>query len=130
MEQTLTYAWLMNGGDGTFQDPFDTHVLASVLALAIAETKTGGLSLSDCTGLTGAALTALMNAMFPHALSLLERSGVCQEVFISEDERCLRELLARSTTNRTPFQLHLAALVARRSMRPNHRSEEHTSELQ
>src|ERR1019366_7033253 len=105
---------------GTLQDPFDAHVLASMLALAIAETKTGGLSLSDCTGLTGAALTALMNAMFPHALSLLERSGVCQEVFISEDERCLRELLARSTTNRTPFQLHLAALVARRSMRPNH----------
>jgi nitrogen fixation protein NifQ len=120
MEATVTYAWLMNDREGALQDPFDAHVLASVLAVAIAEAKAAGLSLSESTGLSGAALTALMRAAFPQAVSLLERCGGCQEVSISEDERCLRELLVRSTTNRTPFQLHFAALIARRSMRPNH----------
>lgn len=125
MEASVIYAWLMDGREGTLHDPFDAHVLASMLALAIAETKAGGVSLSEGTGLSLATLTGLMSAAFPHALPLLVQHGDCAELSIPEvsipdDERCLRELLTRSTTHRTPFQLHLAALVARRAMRPNH----------
>ncbi len=116
-QATANYEWLMSGKN-TLRDPFDAHVLASVLALAIAETKMGGLPLSESTGLTPAKLNVLMSAAFPHAISLLQDGRA--ELSIQEDERCLRELLTSSATHRTPFQLHLAALVARRAMRPNH----------
>jgi nitrogen fixation protein NifQ len=120
IEPDFSYAWLMGGADGTRCDRFDAHVIASVFALAIAETKTAGLPLSEATGLAGAALTDMMSAVFPHALRLLEDFGRCDELLVPEDERSLRELLTRFSTARTPFQLHLAALIARRAMRPNH----------
>jgi nitrogen fixation protein NifQ len=120
MDVTAIYSALMEGGGGTLLDPFDAHVLASVLALAIAETKTGGLPLSQGTGLTAATLNTLLSKIFPHAPPLLEGDGDGPEVSIPEDERCLRELLMRSTTHRTPFQLCLAALISRRAMLPNH----------
>jgi nitrogen fixation protein NifQ len=120
MEVTVIYSGLMDGGGGTLSDPFDAHVLASVVALAIAESKTGGLPLSEGMGLSAATLRALMSTAFPHALALLEYDSDAPEASIPEDERCLRELLIRSTTHRTPFQLCLAALIARRAMRPNH----------
>lgn len=110
----------MDGRGGTLHDPFDAHVLASILALAIAETRAGAVSLSESTGLTVETVTSLMSFAFPHALPLLEPHAECAELSIPDDELCLRELLMRSTTQRTPFQLHLAALVARRAMRPNH----------
>lgn len=119
MEPTVIYAWLMDGREA-LGDPFDAHVLASMLALAITETKAGGLSISEATGLTAPALTDMMAAAFPYALPLLDGHGSCAELIIPDDERCLRELLMRFTTHRTPFEIRLAALVARRAMRPNH----------
>jgi hypothetical protein len=38
---------------------------------------------------------------------------------VSENERCLRELLARHATHRTRFEMRLAAMIAR-VMHPNH----------
>jgi nitrogen fixation protein NifQ len=51
---------------------------------------------------------------------MLERYGLDAKVSLSEDERCLRELLARHSTSGTWFELQLAALIARRAMRANH----------
>jgi nitrogen fixation protein NifQ len=120
VETHATYDWLMDGAEVTFCDRFDAHVLASVLALAIAETETAGLLLSESTGLTVAAFTDVMRAVFPHALALLEHASGWHELAVAEDERSLQELLMRFSTLRTPLQLHLAALIARRAMRPNH----------
>lgn len=119
MEATVLYAWLMEEA-GRLSDPFDAHLLASLLAVSIAEAEARGLPLSESTGLTGITLTAIMSAAFPHALPVLDQYCGCKEPFLPDDERSLRELLERSTTHRTPFQLHLAALIARRAMRPNH----------
>jgi len=120
MEAIGIYDWLIDGGDVKVRDPLDAHVLASILAIAAAEAKLSGLSISEGTGMDVATLATVLNEVFPHTLSLLESAGDCPELSIPEDERCLRELLLRSTTKRTPFQLHLAVLIARRSTRPNH----------
>jgi nitrogen fixation protein NifQ len=120
VETDVGYDWLMAAAQGTLCDLLDAHVLASVLALAIAETKTAGVHLSEATGLTVAELSEMFSAVFPHAVSLLERFGGCHELSVPEDERSLRELLLRFSTLRTPFRIHLAALIARRAMRPNH----------
>ncbi len=114
------YDWLMDGTRGTFCDRFDAHVLASVLAVAVAETAGSGLSLSETTGLTVAALGDVLSAVFPHALALLERGRGDCELSLPEDERSVRELLTRFARPRTALRLHLAALIARRAMRPNH----------
>jgi nitrogen fixation protein NifQ len=120
VEANAAYDWLMDRAEETGCDRFDDHVLASVYSLAIAEAQTSGTSLSESTGIRSAGLCAMMGVMFPHALALLEDFGGCNELFIPEDERSLRELLTRFSTHRTPFQRHLAALIARRAMRPNH----------
>lgn len=119
MNASVIYAWLMDG-DVVFRDPFDAHLLASLLAVSLAEARAEGFPLCESTGLSFATLKGMVSAAFPHALPLLEQFCPCEEPPIPEEERSLRELLARSTTRRTPFQLHLAALVSRRAMRPNH----------
>jgi len=120
MDANAIYAWLTDGGESARHDPFDTHALASVLAVAITEAKTRGVHLSESTGLTLTELTHLLSETFPHALSFLDQMGAGMGLEVSDDERCLRDLLARFTTHRTPFQRHLAALIAKRAMRPNH----------
>jgi nitrogen fixation protein NifQ len=120
MEAEAAYAWLMDGAGGTFGDRFDAHVLASVLAVAIAETAAAGRPLSDGTGLRGAELAELVGPFFPHALLVMDCSDRSGELDVPEDERSLRELLARYASARSTFELHLATVIARRAMRPNH----------
>jgi nitrogen fixation protein NifQ len=120
VEANVAYDWLMARAEYTVCDPIDAHLLASVYSLAIAEAQTSGTSLSEGTGIRPTALCVVMGAVFPHALALLEDFGGCNELFIPEDERSVRELLTRTSTHRSPFQFHLAALIARRAMRPNH----------
>jgi nitrogen fixation protein NifQ len=120
VEANGAYAWLMEHAEGTICDRTDAHVLASVYSLAIAEAQASGASLSEGTGVRSTGLRAMMGAVFPHALALVEGFGGCDEPFLPEDERSVRELLMRSSTYRSPFEFHLAALIARRAMRPNH----------
>jgi nitrogen fixation protein NifQ len=120
MEATAIYDWLMDGGCDTIRDPFDAHVLASVLAVAMVETKARGVCLSEGTGLPAATHISIMTMAFPHALPLVDLHAESTDLKVPDDEHCLRDLLTRSATQRTPFQIHLAAIIARRSMRPNH----------
>jgi nitrogen fixation protein NifQ len=120
MEAGVAYDWLMDRADGAVCDRFDAHALASIYSLAIAEMQMRGTSLSEGTGIRATALRAMMSAVFPHALPLPGGFGGCGELFVPQDERSLRELLTRFATHRTPFEFHLAALIARRAMRPNH----------
>jgi nitrogen fixation protein NifQ len=119
MEVTAIYDWLVDGSRRAAHAPADTHVVASVIAMAVQEARSGS-ALSVGVGLAGAELRDLLAAFFPQALSLLERFNLDEAVLLSEDERCLRELLVRHATHDTPFETWLASMIARRSMRPNH----------
>jgi nitrogen fixation protein NifQ len=120
LEAPLVYEWLMAGASDALCDPFDAHVLASALALAIAEAGAAEIALDETTGLGAAELAALTAAAFPHAVPAFEHIDTSYELAVPEDERSLRELLLRYSTARTPLQGYLATLIARRSMRPNH----------
>jgi nitrogen fixation protein NifQ len=117
-EAEVAYAWLMGGASQSW-DPFDAHVLASVLALALVETA-DGVRLCEATGLPAGALDDLLAGMFPHAAAFLNSLDVRCDLVVPEDERALRELLVRFSTRRTAFEAGLAVLIARRAMRPNH----------
>lgn len=113
------YRWLMNGSSRSFCEQFDAHLVACVLSLAFEEAQ-DRRSLCEVLGLTPVELTQLAGSFFPHAASLFSGldPGLCPT--LAEDEACLRDLLARSTTERSRFEQQLAAIVARRAQSPNH----------
>jgi nitrogen fixation protein NifQ len=120
MESAEFYGWLMQGGERSACDAFDAHVVASVLSLAVGEADHEGTSVVNGLGLGAQSLTEMVAEIFPHARPLFERLGPGQEPQPAEDESSLRELLLRYTTVGTPLEERLAAIIARRALRPNH----------
>lgn len=104
------YRWLI-GADGDF----DTHVLASILALALAETAAGGCPLAEAAGYTG--LPDDLAVRFPHAVETLTAGGT---LLRGDDELQVLDLLRRGATDGKPLEALLAQMIARRAQRPNH----------
>lgn len=112
------HRWLMGAShDG---DAFDAHVVASILTLAVVEAQTEGRSVLEGVGLDGASLGQMVNDIFPHATPLF--AGFAQDTAssVDEEEACLRDLLQRCSTEGSAFETRLAAMIARRALRPNH----------
>jgi nitrogen fixation protein NifQ len=97
----------------------DAHVVASSIAMAVQEMQPGR-TFTAGLGIAGQELRQFIAAPFPDGVRLLERFGLDEPAFPSEDELCLRELLSRFATTGTWLELRLADLIARRSLRPNH----------
>lgn len=119
MQAADIYAWL-TARPNMGCDGFDSHVVASILSLSLWEAETARTAVVDGVGLDGETLADLAKEMFPHTAPVFSiwRGQACSEP--TEDEVCLRGLLRQSMTLGTPFQNQLAAMVARRCMRPNH----------
>ncbi len=119
MQPADIYTWLTTqpnlGCDG-----FDSHVAASIIALALWEAETGRLQVTDTVGLDGDVLADLAAEMFPHTAAVFARLRGRVASAPPEDEVCLRDLLRRSVSDGTRFQFILADIVARRCLQPNH----------
>lgn len=100
-------------------DPFDGHVLACIFAAAVDDCL-AGVPFTEALGICGASLRRSIDRYFPGTLPDLEDFGLDAEPVVSEEERCLRELLWRFRTVSSPLDSLLAFLVARRATRPNH----------
>lgn len=105
------YHWLMSADSAG--DPFDRHVFACVIASGLTERP-----LTETTGLSVAALTALMLAYFPHAIHLVEGLPEVAELAIEEEDLAL--LLTEGGTTGSVTETWLAAMVARRSLGSGH----------
>ncbi len=92
LKAAASYDWLMDGAQEPVCDRFDAHVLACVLVLALEESAAAGFPLSEGTGLSSAALTEMLRAVFPHAVPLVADAALAGEPLLPEDERSLREL--------------------------------------
>jgi len=100
-------------------DAFDAHVVASILAVSSADVGTGAPRQTASAGLSAAQFSPLIAQFFPKAAAW--RLFVLSEsVERDGGEACLLELLERCTTSREPFEMLLAAMMARRAQRPNH----------
>jgi nitrogen fixation protein NifQ len=100
-------------------DPFDSHVLACVFAIA-AEESSPDRSLSQALGVSGKSLRGIIAQYFPDALDHLKAFGLDSELVVQDEEQSLRMLLQRSRSTPGPLSSLLAAIVARRAMQPNH----------
>jgi nitrogen fixation protein NifQ len=119
MTPEAMYHYLLQANAKTPGDPFDGHVLACIFASAVDECLAGG-SFTDALGTCGASLRRNIDRYFPDTLKTLECYALDVEPVVSEEERCLRELLWRFRTVPSPINSLLTFLVARRATRPNH----------
>lgn len=101
------YHWLVGVREG-----FETHVLASILALSLADRAR---PVWEAAGYDGA--PTILFEMFPNATGLLVSPG---RLLRSDDERCLLDLLVCGTSTGSPLEMLLAGMIARRAQQPNH----------
>ena len=116
----LHYAELkMAAGPVTDEEAaFDSHVLAAILATALAEAEKPGTCPADGLGLSPAEIGGLIACYFPrYPKADLERLAPSPP---SEDEALLVELLLAHRSGPEPIAGWLAVLIARRAMRPDH----------
>jgi nitrogen fixation protein NifQ len=114
------YRWLLRGATGSNCDPFDIHVVASILSLALAESGAGACTVNEATGLAGDDLAGLETDLFPNRPGLFTRLHDLPPPACGDDELCLRHLLRGAAANGSSLPVRLADMVARRCQRPNH----------
>ena len=120
MNMDQAYQRLVESSKHSECDAFDIHVAASILALALAEAKQDGRSVCDGVGLDGAALQALIAGMFPAASATFEGAANDARLTIDNEEQSIRDILWMYSSNASPLQRCLAAMIARRCSRPHH----------
>lgn len=114
MTDERPYDWLMSGA-ARDADPFDAHVAASILALALQE----GDLCAQC-GLSAAGLAELAETLFPRRqLALLAKAhGAAHAREVEEESLC--ELLCQNASPDSTLAGLFAAMIARRAMEPDH----------
>ena len=99
-------------------EAFDSHVLAAILAAALAEAETSGSPPIDGLGLSPADVDRLLCSCFPGyaapTIRTLPPNGP------SEEEVLLVDLLMAHRSGPEPVAIWLSVLIARRAMRPDH----------
>ncbi|MDC7788411.1 nitrogen fixation protein NifQ [Rhodoplanes sp. TEM] len=96
-------------------DDFDTHVFASLIAVAASEGGAVHLRL----GLSAAELRQLLDRRFPGAAVLL-RPDEGEAVPHDEEVAMVHDLLLAYASDETEDSRRLAAMIARRAVEPNH----------
>ncbi|MGC9419071.1 MAG: nitrogen fixation protein NifQ [Rhodovulum sp.] len=112
------YHWLI-GGARRAADPFDAHVLASILAMAIGEGGAGG-KLCAHSGLERTAMRRMAEQMFPGCRDGLEAMATQDPPMAEIEQESVRELLETHASGKSPLEKPLAAMLARRAMEPDH----------
>ena len=97
-------------------DSFDRHVFASILAVATMESG----AVAAAAGLAAADIVALVVRWFPGAREIV--TAWCAGSNAAEDDEIamVRDLLQANRSTHSDVGGWLAAMVARRSMEPNH----------
>lgn len=115
-----TYRMLMGcePADAAIADDhnFDRHVLASILAVAAMEND----AVAGQAGLVAADLATLIEQWFPQARYAV--AAWCRQAAPAEDDEIVmvRDLLLAHRSTEGETSRWLAAMIARRSMEPNH----------
>jgi nitrogen fixation protein NifQ len=95
---------------------FDTHVLASILAVAWA----GSGPAAEQAGLAADDLASLIARWFPDAHLSVELSSAPLGSALDEEAAMVRDLLLAHRSTPGDIGRWLAAMIARRAMEPNH----------
>lgn len=99
---------------------FDAHVLACIIATALAEAAEQGLSISETTGLHPDQIASLFDRHFPLVSRSLIDFTLLESPHVEEEEGLLRQLLAEHRASTGQISHWLVQLIARRAMQADH----------
>ncbi|MGO4869585.1 MAG: nitrogen fixation protein NifQ [Roseiarcus sp.] len=102
------------------RDPFIAHVFACLAAIGLVETRANRVTLDVALGLDATRLSALARTWLPHPAFLAAAAAAKSELADDDEEDQVRELLAVHAVGARFETQCLAAMIARRAMRPNH----------
>ncbi len=118
------YNWLICAGGASDCDPFDIHVAASVLALALSEAPSTGASsnnpVGEGTGLSEAEYSMLADRMFPAIAAGLRGMYKGGEPQIDDEEQSVRDILMMYASGVAGLEKIFTAMIARRCKQPHH----------
>jgi nitrogen fixation protein NifQ len=114
------YRTLMETPGTPAGDPFDRHVVAAILSLALDEADAGGTGALAGLGLERGALLALVGDLFPDKVDYIAQRVPDAPVEVDEEERNIRDILAMYASGGGRLQRALIALIARRARAPHH----------
>jgi nitrogen fixation protein NifQ len=124
MDADRAYRWLMepdaaSGSDPLRRDSFDRHIVASMVATAMAQAESEGVSLAQTSGLDAGMLARLGRELFPHAAEALAAlAGDAPEPGV--EEKSVIDILLIYASGSLDFVRPLAILIARRCLEPHH----------
>lgn len=120
MNADEAYHWLIDASAASAGDPFDIHIVASILSLAIAEAEDDDKPILEGVGLARSTLLALASNLFPGALPVLERNVRDVTVAVDDEEQSVRDILCMYGSGASRLEAPLAAMIARRCKWPHH----------
>jgi nitrogen fixation protein NifQ len=120
MNANAAYLGLIEASSGSLCDSFDVHVIASILAMVMAEGHADEQGLSQGTGLAAAQLHALAEQLFPGNSGILAKSTSDSTVMVDDEEVALRDILCMYASGPAGLTPYLAAMIARRCKAPHH----------
>ncbi|MFT8736723.1 MAG: nitrogen fixation protein NifQ [Zymomonas mobilis] len=114
------YEQLITKSGNSICDQFESHILASIIAISLEDAQKQQCPLSETLGHGGKMVSQIVGDYFPDALPIFAPYADEAAPECAEDERYLRDLLCRNTTQDSRFEYILAGMIARRSMAPHH----------
>jgi len=120
MDADRAYRWLMEADAALSCDGFDRHVVASMLATALAQAESEGVSLAQTSGLDAEALARLGGALFPDAAEALADLAGAAAPEPGVEEKSVIDILLIYASGSLDFVRPLAILIARRCLEPHH----------
>ncbi len=93
LEANEAYRWLIEAAGPSGCDEFDIHVVASIMALAIAEANGDESVICDNIGLEGPVLAEVSRQVFPAAAGIFKWIASAATVSVDEEEPSLRDVL-------------------------------------
>jgi len=119
MTPDRAYRWLMEAGSSA-RDAFDRHIIASILAVAIAQSEGEGKSLARTSGLDPKILAKLAGELFPSAAPALAEMARGAPPAPEPEEASVVDILLIYANGGLEFVRPLAILIARRCQEPHH----------
>jgi nitrogen fixation protein NifQ len=120
-DASAIYEEIFRRGEGCGnRDSFTAHVFACLLTVSIVESRALGRSVAESIGLGREALATLIALWAPAGRRYIEERVEPERVSFDEEEEQLHSLFARYCGDECAETRWIAAILARRSMSPNH----------
>lgn len=120
MDPNVAYRGLIEASSGSVCDPFDVHVVASILTMVMTEVGGNAVALGEGTGLGAGRLRMLVRRIFPENSTVILENIPEFTVMVDDEEGALRDILCMYASCAADLAPYLAAMIARRCKAPHH----------